>query len=250
MKTKNDLMLPNELLELVKPGQDLGPEAEVWSKMTEDTHKSRFAGWVNKVAMMLVDQRMVEVMMIKGDAGPYDVLDTSDEALGVLQYVGNYDKWKDVVHHEGDLTQDSRVVVNRGGKFSKTKGRKRFVSGISEEGQDLYEHALRFFEALREMPMFDIIVQECKRNWINSVAYKSAKQRIGNEGKKSLKPSDADDEMLCDDDVGGVDDRFVKSFYGEDGPSDHDENEWFGDEEEGEDEDKDCDEEDSDSDDE
>ena len=56
--------------------------------------------------------------------------------------------------------------------------------------------------------------------------------------------------MLCDDDVGGVDDRFVKSFYGEDGPSDHDENEWFDDEEEGEDEDKDCDDEDSNSDDE
>ena len=220
MKTKNDLMHPNELLELVKPGQDLGPEAEVWSKMTEDTHKSKFAKWVNKVAMMMVDQRMVEIVMIKGDAGPYDVLDASDEALGVLQYVGNYEKWMDVVHQEGDPTQDSQVVVNRGGKFSKTKGRKRFMSGISEEGQDLYENALRFFEALRDMPMFDIIVQECKRNWINSVAYKSAKQRFGKEGKKSLKQSDADDEMLCDDDVGSVNDRFVKSFYGDEGPSD------------------------------
>ena len=44
-----------------------------------------------------------DCLMIKGDAGPYDILDTSDEALAVIQYVGNYVKRKDVIDQfEGD----------------------------------------------------------------------------------------------------------------------------------------------------
>ena len=92
-----------------------------------------------------------------------------------------------------------------------------FSFAVSEEGRELYDNALRFFEALRDMPMFHVIEQECKRNWINSAAYKSAKSSGRYSGKKSLKSSgDVDEELVCDDEVGDVDERFVRSFYNED----------------------------------
>lgn len=210
-------MDPKELEELVKPGQDLGPQGTVWEVMTEDEFKTRYAEWYNKVALMMADQRLVGKMMIKGDSGPHDVLDTSDEALACLQYIGNFDKWKEVVEHEGEYSHDSQKFVNRGGKYCNAKGKGRFKSGISEEGRELYDNALRFFEALRDMPMFHVIEQECKRNWINSAAYKSAKSSGRYSGKKSLKSSgDVDEELVCDDEVGDVDERFVRSFYNED----------------------------------
>lgn len=214
MNKEDSLMDPKELEELVKPGQDLGPEAEVWNKMTEDSYKAKFAEWVNKAALMMVDQRIVGTMMIKGDGGPYDVMDASDEALALLQYVGNYDKWKKVVEHGDDHSHESQVNVNRVGKFGKTKGRGRFKSGITEEGRDLYDNALRFFEALRDMPMFDVIEQECKRNWINSSAYKSAKSSGRYSGRSLNSGRDGDEGMVCNDEVGDVDERFVRSFYG------------------------------------
>ena len=65
--------------------------------------------------------------------------------------------------------------------------------------------------------MFHVIEQECKRNWINSAAYKSAKSSGRYSGKKSLKSSgEVDEELVCDDEVGDVDERFVRSFYNED----------------------------------
>ena len=217
INSKKDLMDPKELEELVKPGQDLGPQGTVWEVMTEDEFKTRYAEWYNKVALMMADQRLVGTMMIKGDSGPHDVLDTSDEALACLQYIGNFDKWKEVVEHEGEYSHDSQKFVNRGGKYCNAKGKGRFKSGISEEGRELYDNALRFFEALRDMPMFHVIEQECKRNWINSAAYKSAKSSGRYSGKKSLKSSgEVDEELVCDDEVGDVDERFVRSFYNED----------------------------------
>lgn len=80
----------------------------------------------------------------KAEGSALDLISVTDHAFAFFQYLNNVEKWTKRYEHREDPGHAAHKAKD--GRYSKNKGRAKYLDGISDEGMTVYTTLVSFFD--------------------------------------------------------------------------------------------------------
>ena len=175
-----------------------------------DEYKKKFIVFLHEFVMCMLELPKVKKHMIMGKDSILDLTSASDEALAVLFYVNNHEKWTKKHQHKDDPEHQGNNNTG-GGVFSNTRGKGRFRMGWTEDGMSLFHGAEIFFKKAREKTDdWEKLKISCRTYFATTMQYRHGRRTMRDKNQGG---SDGNSELDDEDVVAPELDGIALDFY-------------------------------------
>ena len=170
-----------------------------------DEYKKKFIVFLHEFVMCMLELPKVKKQMIMGKDSILDLTSASDEALAVLFYVNNHEKWTKKHQHKDDPEHQGNNNTG-GGVFSNTRGKGRFRMGWTEDGMSLFHGAENFFKKAREKTDdWEKLKISCRTYFATTMRYRHGRRTMRNKNQgESDGNSELDGEYVMAPELDGI----------------------------------------------
>ena len=214
-----------------KSDEDLKKPGTWENFFCEDFMNEFYVGFLHHQTLCQIDQRGIHVRMKEGEGCVLALFTPSDEANAVFQYLNNYKKWGEIAKHIDDLDHACHSK-REGGTYTKTVGRKRFTSGFTDEGMEIYGKILKFVVALRAHDDYPKLEEACKKYFKEDAGGAALRRACSNSGpiSSAVAPTNntvQEKEAFVDEDLADSDSDDEDGDDGGEGASGDDDDEVY-----------------------
>ena len=216
---------PKKILDVMALAEEDLEKPGTWANFFCEDFMGFYVTFLHHQTLCQIDQRGMQMKMKDAEDCILKLFSPSDEAVAVFQYLNNYKKWGEIAANVDNLDHPCHSK-REGGCYTKTVGRRRFETGFTDEGMDIYGKILKFVKASRDHADYPKLQEACKKYYkedaggaalrracsSNSATICSAVGRSNNKVQEreafvdeELIESDPDDEDDEDDEYDGED---------------------------------------------
>ena len=175
-----------------------------------EEYKKKFVVFLHEFVMCMLELPKVKKQMILGYDSILDLTSPSDEALAVLFYVNNHEKWTNKHQHKDNPEHQGNKRT--GGVFSNTRGKGRFRMGWTDAGMSLFHGAENFFKKAREQTKeWGELKVYCRTYFMTTMQYRQGCRTVGNKNGAGV---DANSELRIEETEAPELDAIASEFYG------------------------------------
>ena len=144
-----------------------------------EEYKKKFVVYLHEFVMCMLELPKVKTRMILGEDSILDLSSASDEALALLFYVNNHEKWTKKYQHKDN--PDHPGNKRAGGVFSNTRGKGRFRMGWTDDGMSLFHGAENFFKKARSKTKeWQDLKVYCREYFMTTMQYRQGCRTMAN----------------------------------------------------------------------
>ena len=132
-----------------------------WANFFSADFLEFYVDFLHHQTLCQIDQRGMQAKMKDAEGDILKLFTPSDEANAVFQYINNHKKWGEIAANVDDLDHECHKK-REGGIYSKTHGKRKFESGFTDEGLQIYGRILKFVQELRAHDEYPKLQDACK----------------------------------------------------------------------------------------
>ena len=139
---------------LIKTKGDGGYEEDFFRSAVDKLGRDKFVKFTLEFTMKAMvrdhdlkkymEKHMETVMNDEEGCSALDLISVTDHAFAFFQYLNNVEKWTKRYEHREDPGHAAHKAKD--GRYSKNKGRAKYLDGISDEGMTVYTTLVSFFD--------------------------------------------------------------------------------------------------------